>query len=1703
MPKMEEELRKLKIFRSHCKGTISRIETFINDPAVFSSATIEMLEARKQKLNSTLKDYEVVQMDILTIDEKDSEQVGVVEEKYYTLLSKINSALNILRTSTIKENQSYSDCKLPDLGIPIFDGKDFTKFKPFYDLFVAVIDKNPKLQDVQKLFYLRKYLLDDALAVIVNLPLVNQSYSEALQLLQKRFDNKSRLILNHIGMLLDLTPMQRGTAPALRTFLCHVQQQLHALKNLEQPVDKWDMLLISILTRKLDQMTNRAYQLDRDVSRMPSMAEFLDFLEKRAIALEDSQPINNKSPNDSATKSMPSKVTNVVTKDSKSTLQCKYCSKTGHKIFACPEFASLGLHERQSFVNAKELCTICLKPHTGKCKFNFKCKLCKQAHNTLLHPASDIEVTQAPVSNISNCVSTNVLLPTVRVKLINSVGQEIYARALLDTGSQVSLVTGKLVKQLGLKPIVQHSNVIGIGNNQSSLNQIVKLPMFACQSNIKFILQCHVIDTITSILPQQEINVSNWDIIIKKIHLADINFNIPDEISILLGADVYFNILLDGTIKLENGPVLQNTLLGYVVAGYIQNKVCNSAKLCNSANTVELASYEPTNLCKIMEQFWLSEKIPEPTVKSSEELTKAENVFQSSMKVVNKRFYVDMPLVSSMDELQLGDSFSVAYNRFLTLEKRFKRDPLLLAKYKQFIEEYIELGHAKVVDIKNYDDIYTKPVFFLAHHAVINEASKTTKLRVVFDGSMQSRQKVSLNDVMLNGPVVQSELFDILILFRTYPFVLICDIQKMFRNIFINSQQCCLQNILWRDDPLKPISCLQLQTVTYGLKASTFLATRCLIELARQYEQELPLASQAMFLNTFVDDVLTGSDDINTLQELKNQLILLLNKGSFTLHKWCSNHPQVLKDMPEELMQFESIDINKNNLIKTLGLMFNIDSDYFIFSTPDFDKDYCLNTKRKILSFIGKIFDPMGLIGPVVIVAKLFMQELWSAKVDWDSELPEGQLKSWNIFLTNLNLMKTITIPRCVNMSEFDSVELWGYSDASIKAFGACLYLRLLMKDGRVVTNLLCSKSRVAPLNKTHTIPQLELNSALLLAQLAHKVSKVLSPRFVHKMFLNSDSQIVLSWISAGVIKSNVYVNNRVKQITELTKKSCWSYVRTNDNPADLISRGIQPHLLQGNDLWWHGPTYLANINFSPTADIVKVQDLPPTDPFEDDYSCHITQVESFPLLKKYSDLNKLQRVIGYIYRFYNNCLKNKNKITNSGLTPQELNNSMKIIVRYAQRKQFSKEIESVLNNKNIKSGVGNLHPFVDSMGLLRVGGRLENNNSISYDKKHPVILPKNCNIIHLIIQNEHLRLMHAGPKLCLSSLSQRYHILNGIREVKKVLHKCIKCARLKAEAARQLMGSLPPERITASRPFQHVGIDFCGPFNMKVARVRKPIVTKGYIAIFVCFAVKAIHLELVSDLTTESFLACLKRFVSRRGMPTKIFCDNAKTFKGASNTLKALYDLQASKDCRVAVNNYCSKNYIEFQWIPSYSPTFGGLWEAGVKSVKHHFKRVVGILCLTYEELNTVINQIEAILNSRPLLAANSYDCDYLTPGHFLIGTALTSYPETDLTEIPINRLKFWKLCTKLQQDFWKLWHKDYITQLQSRPKWRYQDTNLKVGDLVFVKQLNTSPLTWPMGRIIQTFPGNDGKVRVADVKVNGKIYRRAITKLSPLPLD
>ncbi|GFV47533.1 integrase catalytic domain-containing protein [Trichonephila clavipes] len=627
-----------------------------------------------------------------------------------------------------------------------------------------------------------------------------------------------------------------------------------------------------------------------------------------------------------------------------------------------------------------------------------------------------------------------------------------------------------------------------------------------------------------------------------------------------------------------------------------------------------------------------------------------------------------------------------------------------------------------------------------------------------------------------------------------------------------------------------------------------------------------------------MDDLLTGADDLESGRKLQVQLVSMLKGAGMELHKWSASNPLLL---PDSICQVKDLSYSSLTETKTLRLLWKPHPDSFAFKISPMTSncDNLIFTKKSVISTIARIFDPLGLIGPL--------------------------------------LKRTLD---------------------------------------------------------------------------AFKVN-------ISQIYLWTDSCIVLTWIKKPLAQLKTFVRNRVSIIQKLTESDFWKHVNSENNPADIRSRGISPDKIQHCELWWFGPPFLHQYKELEPYDITAVEE-------DDLFLQELKETSVFPLcalLKNFEPLDiisncssftKLQRVNAWCKRFIENS-RHPMCRTMGPLKSKELSESLKCIIKNIQRTSFYNEIQCLEKGIPLPNSCNllNLNPFLDDSGLLRVGGRLRN-SPILRNKKHPMIIPTNHNFTYIIINHFHILYFHTDAEATLANIRNIFRIPSARNVVRKILRTCITCRKVSAKGSQQIMADLPAARITACRVFSQVGIDYCGPFQLKTFSGKCRQIRKVYICVFICFTVKAIHLEIVSDLTTEAFLAALKRFVARRGRPIEIHSDNGRNLVGANNELR--------------------------------------------KILKVLFKV-----------------QIETVLNSRSIcpLSNDPNDVETLTPAHFLVGSSSVAVPDPDYTEIPMNRLSRWQLVQRMNQHFWRKWSSEYLNRLQQRPKWCKGNVGFKEGDLVLVK--------------------------------------------------
>ncbi|GFT94334.1 integrase catalytic domain-containing protein [Trichonephila clavipes] len=595
---------------------------------------------------------------------------------------------------------------------------------------------------------------------------------------------------------------------------------------------------------------------------------------------------------------------------------------------------------------------------------------------------------------------------------------------------------------------------------------------------------------------------------------------------------------------------------------------------------------------------------------------------------------------------------------------------------------------------------------------------------------------------------------------------------------------------------------------------------------------------------------------------------------------------------------------------------------------------------------------------------KIFYQKLWLTKTDWDSPIPQQLTEDWLRFQKAFNAINYLTVPRWVILTADNIVELHGFADASSLANAAAIYCRQ-KHNGKIKVQLLVSKTKVAPVKQV-SIPRLSF----------------------------------LSWLSGHPRQWKTFVANRTSEIIEVLPTKHWRHVPSKENPADIASRGIDPKCLPDCKLWWQGPPWLrgGKLLVGPKLNPVAMR---------------------------------------LRMRFIKNCKKiasqgssiSSSHINTTSLTFLETKTAEETIIRWVQGFYFQEEIRSIKKQISLppKSPLRSLHPFIDEHGLVRVGGRLQN-SQLRFNSKHPIILPSQHSISELLIKEQHIAHLHAGPTLLAHVLRQSHWIVGSRKLINKCIRKCLKCNKFKTSTTTpQLMGNLPKHRVTLERPFFSCGIDYAGPVLIKCNKGRGTKSTKGYIALFVCLATKAVHIEAVGDLTTDSFIAALRRFSARRGAPCHIYSDNGTNFVGARRKLDEI---------------------------------------------------------------------------RKPLSYVNDSDIECistLTPSHFLTGDVLLSVPE----ELPSasNHRDRWELLQNIKRGFWKKWGSEFISSLQPRKKWQDVQPNLKEDDIVLIKE-EGPPGTWPMARVLQVHPGNDGLVRVATVKTQDSVFKRPVHKLHKLPI-
>lgn len=1647
----------------------------------------------------------VIDMDNL---ESDINQTAAFRNSRRTFYIQANELLEKLRSKCIQENRSNSSdspsnslnahqATLPKLELPKFSG-DYTQWQTFWEKFVAAVDSS-NIATVNKFSYLQSLLHGEAATSIRGLSLTADNYNTAKEILVRRFGKPERIVFSHIQNLLQINhKTNNGSVTALWKLYDDIQTNVRSLQNLGVGGDTYGVILTPLILHQLP--PNIRLEWARVGEDHEGDLEFLlKFLYDEIRRRERSQAFGSGTTSSRSDKPLSTSTVYAERKSTNSALlapgakpiSCAFC-RDKHYSDKCPNIKDLDFDNRKNKIKELGLCFRCLNKHLAK-DCNKTCFYCKGNHHAVLcqrHIIRTRETTRVMANLAKEKKShrqTLLQIAEVRVK-----GEKcaLKANLLFDSGSDRSYISSSLVGKVKPKRVGQELISVSLFGDPKphapKMKKIYEIKLLN-EDNVEENLIVMESSAICSpiyrpVLPGEIMN----KLIVNGISIPEGSLVSPDaqiEIDILIGVDYYWKFVKPNVQIISEHLSAQETKFGWVLSG-----------------SWEMEEFRPKSrvnhqfLCmgdvqdKMCHKFWDLESVGIQDAECDENKISDENVleeFNDSIRFMNGRYVVHLPWKKGRRNT-LIDNKEMALKRAINLSKRLKRDSCLESAYNEVLNDLEnrgiihEISHEEKIRVNENQN----PIFYLPHRPVIREASATTKIRPVFDASTKGSNGYSLNDCLEPGPNLIPNLVEILLRFRRWKFGLTADISKAFLQIRVVEEDQDVHRFVWHVQD--EIRTMRFDRVVFGNTSSPFLLNATIRFHLKHFENSKVV--DELNENLYVDDWLTGADSQEEIAHMARDAENVMGKGGFPLAKWGSNSTIVNQRL---IRGFENESSDTLPCLKILGISWSTGEDCFYFETIPLAAGLQF-TKRLVLSFLARIFDPIGFLNPYVIGIKIMFQQIWRLGLSWDEPLPSDMQDNMSAWVSGFEEINQWRIPRCLAIdawNRIDHLSLFGFSDASEKAYGGCVYLRVTEGDTSKVS-LLISRARVAPL-KGMTLPRLELMGALIVARLIVFVKRALKLPADISYICFTDSMIALNWIKADPNRWKQFVANRVREIQTLTSPSNWTHCAGKSNPADLITRGITATELVENDFWIQGSSTTSKI-FDLPFDQLNTQVLDSKEEASEacDTDTVLTVIEHVlaPLVayERFSKFSRLVRTIAWMKRFIFN-LRTLNCRSNNDLEQWELQESERFLFMSVQREAFAEEIKALRSNKSIgkRSALYKLRPFLGDDGLLRIQGRLQMTEALSYEEKHPIILPR-CHVSLLLVRFQHTLMKHAGVSTLLSCLRDKYWIIGLRRLAKSVCHECVSCQRHDSRACSQTEAPLPRDRIQRSAPFSVVGVDHAGPVYCSDTGDKK-----YYILLFTCGVVRAIHLELVPSLSLDDFILAFRKFCARRGIPNTIYSDNAKTFKGAEKLLKRLF----------------GPNTPNWKFSAPLAPWWGGWWERLVRSTKSALRKSLGRESVTKSQFETILTEVEGCINSRPLTYV-AEDSAPLTPSHFLLGRStpflLPEACESETYEPQGSQdfyLRNYESNLALER-FWNLWNREYIRNLPTLGR-KATNTDLHIGSVVMIREEGKPRMKWPLGKIDSLHYGRDGMVRAVTLQTEKGEIVRAVQKLHKLEVS
>lgn len=1622
----------------------------------------------------------------------------VVQKRYSQVADEIESIIaKKIKPETCGKNleTKMSNLRLEKIKMPKFDGelREYPRFRKDFEVQVM-----PSLNSSTAPYTLRSCLGKEPLAVVKG---VDDDIEEMWKRLDEKYGDPAKIADVIIDSVQQVKTIKEGENKRFIEFVEIVDNGYRDLLRLGLEKEITTTSSVSIIEKKLPADIRRdwAKLVSSDTSsvdkkdKFPSLLKFL-LNQKRAIEYDSADLRSSGSHSGQLTVNHARAVAGEITESdqpfvSRANSKCLFHDYAEHETGECRLYLSKTWEERMNMLKERRACWSCLKigHRLRDCRSRKACgnNGCTRTHHRTLHEENQEINVSATASACSYPANDTCLLLLQSVKTMNG-----WANVMWDNAASLCFITNSKAKAEKLRSMTRvELSIVKVGGTcERVISQKYLLPLIDLQGKlVQF--EVYGIDKITTDI--ESVNIDNVVHLFKDIELDEIK-RPTGTVDVLIGY-AYAGYHPEPEQK-SNHLVLLRNRFGRCLGGthadikgtsHVMRDVrvhhVSGVKIDDFYN-IENLGVECTPRCGGCKCGRCTLGTKNYNLKEERELQLIERNLEFDN--VENRWIAQYPWIR--DPADLPDNRRAAFGMLMSTEKRLGRNADHAKVYQEQIEDMVDRGVARKLT-RSELETYEGPIHYISHHEVLRPDSKSTPVRIVFNSSANYMGHV-LNEYWAKGPDLLNSLLGVLIRFREHEVALIGDIKKMYHSVKTTPVEQHTHRFLWRDmNNRKEPDTYVMQRVSFGDRPSGTIATVALRKTAEMGQENYPQAAKIIKDNTYMDDIIESVDDKKKAQSITKDVEQLVDKGGFKIKGWTiSGNP----DNPEEMAIPNESHVPME---KVLGIGWRPVEDQFCFKVklnfserkrklhtePDIkshqipEKIPAKLTKRMILSQINSVYDPLGLAGPFTVRAKIMMRQLWASetKLDWDDPVPELCREGWVKFFSDLFDMNNIKFERCLKPANaVGDPALVIFSDGSDNAYGACAYVRWALAGGGFDSNLVVSKNRLAPI-KIMSIDRIELCGAVLNKRLKQLVEKETRYQFV-KCFHIVDSQIVHAMVQKESYGFNTFAATRIGEIQDGTSIEDWYWVTSGKNIADWLTRGKAPNEIDLNSAWQKGPDFLKLPESEwPASKKCYVQELPQrvkvvmvadTKP-EDSLAARIN-------LSKYSNYTKLIRVTARVLAVFQNdpklSLRNAAKV----LTPADIAKSERFWILEAQT-----FVEKDMERGKFKR----LCPKTRNDGVIVVGGRTERWVEMSYNKGEVPLLPYKHELSRLYAKHVHEE-GHHGVSATASKVRSRFWIIGLHRIVKSIKHNCVICKKLDKKTAVQVMGRLPQERLKPAPAWNCTAIDLFGPFKIR-DEVKKRTIGKAYGVIFNCLGTRAVHVDLAPDYSTEKFLMVLRRFVSLRGYPAKLLSDNGTQLTAANEELQKVYKAWDWDELAA----FGATKGLQWEFIPADAPWQNGVSEALVKSVKKAIAAAIGESIMTFSELQTVCYEAANLVNERPIgrHPTSPEDGTYLCPNDLLLGRSTPRVPSGPFRETsnPTHRYEF---VQRVVDAFWRKWTRDFFPSLVVQQKWHTVQRNVMVGDVVLIQDSNQVRGSWKLGKVLEAYKGDDGRVRKVEVQ-------------------